>query len=793
METPSTQKKSFKIILKSLDDSKMEFDLPRGTTVESFKHQIMQLTSIPLDRIRLIFKAKVLQNDAVVESFINEDNEVVHLIARITGNQSTSPQTANQSQQNNNQGNNPVQNQNQNQQTAQNQPNQIHTQVFHHPGLHNIHFHPVQNPINQQFGQPNVQMHTNISQLPINPLGGIQMPPPFLMNIFPQMGHNPMQLNPYSTPNPQTNNVNNQSDPSLGQNNQTPINQGQQQTPNPIVMNQFDGLFNNLSSILNSLGGNPAQNQPISINIQTQGLIRNPQGQNQAQNQPQNQNQAQNQAQNQPQNQVQGQNQAQNLPQGQNQAQNQAQNQVNPHIPIDQRPNQQNPQQPIQGSNPVFVNNNQSRTNVSTVNSQGITISIPSNIGTRQILLNTQNLRENEGIIRESNAIEIEIPRRNEQNNSATMLGSYLMTLHGHLERFLPNIKKCAKVLKNEQRLRNVEERQKATKLIKKVGKSFKILQKSFADNSFLEQFEFKHSVGSFGLEVERENNNQNESLNSEEDPVEIERLNEGRRYLNNFTNLIANGIPANTTLSQIAQSSGVVEEDLDLFGLTVGVLEIGESMQVLTENTFAPLDANVDKIKRKFQNLIINCGNNDQIVKDTLFKIEIEDLNKGVLKYGKNLLFEGFDPKEIIQDIIDDFYPRFKSAFLGEYNQTKLFSDTYGHLLKLYYGKIAYEISEGLEEGISSFHYIFKKMILDMFRKLLGFEAGGLEMMLEDKIWKHIFEGYKIHKNEAEENENRQNLMNKLKGEKDEEVLLEQNNGQNVLSEAYLKGRCLD
>lgn len=73
-------KQSFKVTVKSLDDVKTEYHLPRGTLIGDLVIKISAITRIPLDHIRLIYKNKNLQGNQKIEDIVSGDNEVFEFV-----------------------------------------------------------------------------------------------------------------------------------------------------------------------------------------------------------------------------------------------------------------------------------------------------------------------------------------------------------------------------------------------------------------------------------------------------------------------------------------------------------------------------------------------------------------------------------------------------------------------------------------------------------------------------------------------------------------------------------------
>lgn len=51
--------------------------------MKDFKLIVQEKTTVPLDRIRLIYQAHVLEDDKLLSDYIKEDGQVVHLMAKL--------------------------------------------------------------------------------------------------------------------------------------------------------------------------------------------------------------------------------------------------------------------------------------------------------------------------------------------------------------------------------------------------------------------------------------------------------------------------------------------------------------------------------------------------------------------------------------------------------------------------------------------------------------------------------------------------------------------------------------
>ena len=171
------------------------------------------------------------------------------------------------------------------------------------------------------------------------------------------------------------------------------------------------------------------------------------------------------------------------------------------------------------------------------------------------------------------------------------------------------------------------------------------------------------------------------------------------------------------------------------------------------------------------------------------LFGTLTGDLSKSIKKEGEGVVFEGFDVDAVIDEINETFYPQFADIFLDTYDpedESNIFSDKYTTLLKMYWGKIAYEISEGMEGGIEAFHKIFKTSTIDYWTKTMG-TSFSLETIFDSFIWKHIYEGYNAHRQQEERQEAERRLMARIKEAKKEDAEV---SPEQQLSESYLKGK---
>lgn len=720
-EVNNESKQSFRIFTQSLDSQKMEYTLPKGTTVEQFKQMISRNSSIPVDKIRLVFRARALADTQRIEEIVSEDDQVFHLIARLN-----TPETS--------------QSQAEPQQPQQAPPQaQTRTSVPSRPpmpfDLGSLISNISQN-LNQNTGVTGTHVHVGTPgmQMQGNPL-----------EIFGSFFMTPGQGFNQASPSDQHVNPNVQGGT-----------QNQGENPAPDLSN----LLTNVSSMINNLMNNPNIAEPLNTQPRQPQQTQQPQSQQPAPQQS---------------------------------------GQSSPNI------NQSSQRQaPV---NVQYQNARRSTNDVVSVNNQGITISLPTQGDPVQRTLDTQSLRIAESLINNNSNIQVDIPRRQETNNSATMTGNYIRTLHDQLTKFLPQLLKCSDILQAEQRIRDQEQRGQATRVVRNVGRSLGQFQKAFGNLEFLNSFDFTNEPSGFKLEIEHQNeprppaptldstdtshpelNYQPQRIRPNGELSEEQRIERDRRQVQNLMNAFTQGIPANSTMRDIGRISGQESEETDIISIVFENLNMPDVFTVLA-GSLEPLNSNHHKIKTSFQNLLIKNQNNQKKMIADLLGTLTNDLSKSIKKEGEGVVFEGFDVDAVIEEINETYYPQFADIFLDTYDpndESKIFSDKYTSLLKLYWGKIAYEVSEGMEEGIEAFHRVFKKSNVDYLTKTIG-PGFDFANIFDSFVWHHIFEGYTAHRQQEERKEAERRLMSRIKEAKKEDTEV---NPEQQLSESYLKGK---
>lgn len=790
MENTSGNRKFF---VKSLDDQKLQYNLPKETTIEKLKELLSKETSLPLVKIRLIYNARNLINLQKLEEILLKDDEVVHLVARLKTEEPQQPQPQ-----------------------PQNNANPNNTQNNQNPIPGNIDLNNILSNFSNMFGgggnTPN-GMVVNVQNLTGNNPGnnnnsgnGAQNGlPPGIQNIlsglfrpnnnnnnnqapnmnfsFNSQTSNPQSNNPNpnnfnSTPNPQTNTPNphtntlnsNPSPQNPNQSNQTPNIQPDEPLPSPQNMTQTPNRNNQPDQAL------PQQNMANvrieRIQLRTNQNIQVTPNENSNRDIPLNSGML-----------------------------NQNNSQNRPDIPLSQNQRQQR-------RNINYMSNNPQNNHVQSVNNNEINLSFNSlnRNGQELFSLNTKAINDIKNMDLKNRRIPWRLPRRTNEN-SATMVGNYLESLHTSLYYFLPDLSKTSDILKNEQLLNSPEQRRMLTKHIQRTGKILEEYSKIFKNLEFLERLELQNQPMGFNLNQTNTSpnapqnnvqNTQNQSpqtnlQNSEritpEEENEDSKLVKDREQIKNLMNIMERGVNLNTTNEQLTEMSGAPKEEIDLMNIVTMDMIITDTIGLIQGNSEI-LDKYKEKIKFRFQNMLLKHQNDKNKVIKELMVSMIELINDIFTKEAKECVYEGFSVEKVTMEVCEEYYQRFKDIFLKDYPEGGVkFSEEYTSLMKDFLGKIAYEVSEGLVDGIDDFEKNSKIQLKIYLGKRIGDNFPLTDDLFEMGIWCYwpsIYDSYKKHKNDVEKEEQINNNFKKLEDIKklDQEIVPE-----TELSENYKKG----
>lgn len=120
-----------------------------------------------------------------------------------------------------------------------------------------------------------------------------------------------------------------------------------------------------------------------------------------------------------------------------------------------------------------------------------------------------------------------------------------------------------------------------------------------------------------------------------------------------------------------------------------------------------------------------------------------------------QNLLLEGFDPNELVMEVLSKNIDEIFTLILKEYNPETLsiFETEFTNLLKKTFGELIYEISEGLNNGYSDFEVVLNENIKNMVARMVGPQMGDLVLfMAVPNLIPHVRNCYQDYKTYLEE-----------------------------------------
>ncbi len=71
-----------RIKTKTMDGKIEEYKISPDMPIPEFKRIVAERSGVPLDRLRLIYRARVLEEDKKISDYITEDDHIVHLMAK---------------------------------------------------------------------------------------------------------------------------------------------------------------------------------------------------------------------------------------------------------------------------------------------------------------------------------------------------------------------------------------------------------------------------------------------------------------------------------------------------------------------------------------------------------------------------------------------------------------------------------------------------------------------------------------------------------------------------------------
>lgn len=453
---------------------------------------------------------------------------------------------------------------------------------------------------------------------------------------------------------------------------------------------------------------------------------------------------------------------------------------------------QQAPNQPAGPQTQTFMPNNLRVNNIVSVNSQGINISIAQpNQEPHNFVLNTEKLRNLKDLNDRMRNSNIDVPRRQETNNSATILSGYLHTLRVSLYNFLPTLDQATEILEAEQRLNDPAQRAQATEYIQGIGQTLKSYKEIFDNLEFMSKFTFNDRPGRFSIGALEENARRT-------DPNDESRIQRDRDNIRNMMDMLQGGISANQSIGELSRMAVVndIDEDdngSDCVNILFEPLNISELMGLMSGN-MGVIDANHPKIKKNFQNTLIKHDNSKEAVKKVLLDNMTDEILLMIKNKGEGHSNPNFDYDYIIKEINSKYIDEFGTLLLKDYEEQaaleEMFSMRYIKLLKRYLGHIAFELSQSMPNGLDDFRFILREGFIEYINKRMEMPGFDLVSLFDNLIWKHVYEGYLEYQRDHREVSEKKLLLSRLNDFKEIDEAVEPETHH---SEVYLKGKILE
>ena len=162
------------------------------------------------------------------------------------------------------------------------------------------------------------------------------------------------------------------------------------------------------------------------------------------------------------------------------------------------------------------------------------------------------------------------------------------------------------------------------------------------------------------------------------------------------------NSLNNNSTLSNIISENEWLNDgndEYDIIGICLSQLKVMDLLSVLTGD-ITPLNNIQPQIRNKIDELLKKCDDDKEILKKNFSK----DFTKSFLDVQRADVkcYEGFEPEEVILGVTDIHFDKILDCIYKDYpqNSSPSFGDDLTNCFKEYIGELAYELSEGFEDG---------------------------------------------------------------------------------------------
>jgi DNA-binding ferritin-like protein (Dps family) len=229
-------------------------------------------------------------------------------------------------------------------------------------------------------------------------------------------------------------------------------------------------------------------------------------------------------------------------------------------------------------------------------------------------------------------------------------------------------------------------------------------------------------------------------------------------------------------TLGEIMKLINSNASDQDEIAEIFGRVRYGDIMVGLQNGEMTFLDKYVDEIKQGYTKLLAKYkGNRKELEKQlaqrisNFFKVPVT---------MNDLVFEGFEPQTVAQEILESHLPNVIDIIERENYGNERFSALIGRELTKMVQKIMVDVSEGYCDGLDGLQKVYKAVIKEELHKLVGIEIGNILFEIFQKMgWEIMMKAYnaKLDKVSANQEETKMQIVESNRLTPEEEQVIEE------------------
>jgi hypothetical protein len=219
----------------------------------------------------------------------------------------------------------------------------------------------------------------------------------------------------------------------------------------------------------------------------------------------------------------------------------------------------------------------------------------------------------------------------------------------------------------------------------------------------------------------------------------------------NGMNNLLGNimGIDINAPMSTVIRENNLMEDgqgEYDILGVCLSELNMTE-LSVLLTGDLTPLSFKHPQIKQKITDLFAQENNDIPTIKNKF----AEDFNTSFLKITDDgqsgiELIPGFEPQQTVREVVDRNFDPIMNAINATYTPESepQFGDAYAAAFKSYIGEMAFELSEGFENGLNGLQILIRKYNQEYILKVTNGNdslASMADMMFGATVWNKVLQ----------------------------------------------------